>query len=218
MVTLTLTSVKNLAFGKKAYQSTTYPGGYASKAVDGNTNQDYDKGRSCTHTNNQKHPSWEVDLGENAYIHHVRIFNRKDCCGERLRAVVLYIGKNKESYKQYEIHTGKVGSSYTFSMPKDSPVGRWVRLTLHLTGILTLCEVQVMGYYAGAYFDTKENQAILSVIASMETRSDIQCAYYCSKDDMCEAASYTKKTKRCELSDTKATKEATGTSALIPSD
>ena len=72
----------NLAQGKPARQSSTY-GGDASQAVDGNSDGYYWNG-SVTHTLDDEHSWWEVDVGEVRQIGRVEIANRTDCCGERL--------------------------------------------------------------------------------------------------------------------------------------
>ena len=74
---------ENVAKGKKTKQSTTGFGGPASRAVDGNTDGIFSK-NSITHTLLQADPWWEVDLGESLIINQLAIWNRTDCCSERL--------------------------------------------------------------------------------------------------------------------------------------
>jgi hypothetical protein len=81
---------KNIAKGKKAMQSSTGFGGPPQFAVDGNTDGVYAK-KSITHTNEQKDPWWEVDLGTTAVVNKIAIWNRTDCCQERLEGFTLEI-------------------------------------------------------------------------------------------------------------------------------
>jgi hypothetical protein len=73
-----------------ASQSSTAFDGDAARAIDGNTNAQYQEG-SVSHTGTQAAPWWEVDLGNAFAIGLVRIWNRGDCCGERLQGGRLTI-------------------------------------------------------------------------------------------------------------------------------
>ena len=65
--------LQNLALGKPARQSSTYPGGAASKGVDDNVNGHW-SGGSCTHTWNNPQPAWwEVNLEDVKNISKVNI-------------------------------------------------------------------------------------------------------------------------------------------------
>jgi hypothetical protein len=68
----------NLAHKGKAKQSSTYPGGEASRAIDGNTNGQWEK-NSVAHTaSKDPSPWWEVDLGKLSPIERIAIWNRTD--------------------------------------------------------------------------------------------------------------------------------------------
>lgn len=72
------THLKEVAYGKKSYQSSTYNHGnpYSSHlAVDGNIH-------TMIHTYTENSPYWEVDLGRIYRIKRVEIYNRRDCCGK----------------------------------------------------------------------------------------------------------------------------------------
>jgi hypothetical protein len=79
----------NLAIGKTATQSSD-GGGRAQLAIDGNTDGDFSHG-SVTHTRLDPNAWLEVDLGKIEQIDSVRIWNRTDCCGERLRDYHVFI-------------------------------------------------------------------------------------------------------------------------------
>jgi len=69
---------ENIAQKGKAKQSSTGFGGPANLAIDGNTNGDY-AAKSVTHTaTGDKAPWWEVDLGRDADVDGVVVWNRTD--------------------------------------------------------------------------------------------------------------------------------------------
>ncbi len=82
---------ENLAYLKPATQSTTNHGGVASRAVDGNTNGNYNNA-SVTHTTNSINPWWRVDLGQSFDLDSIRVFNRTNCCTDRLAAAKVFAG------------------------------------------------------------------------------------------------------------------------------
>lgn len=80
----------NIALGKPASQSSTDHGGDASKAVDGNRDGNFGAG-SVTHTDHFGSEWWEVDLQEDFTITRIDIYNRRDCCKERLAFSLLVL-------------------------------------------------------------------------------------------------------------------------------
>jgi hypothetical protein len=82
--------ITNLALEGTATQSTTAHGGLASRAIDGNTNGNWNGG-SITHTSNQQNAWWEVDLGQSSYIDEIVLWNRADCCSYRLNDFDIYL-------------------------------------------------------------------------------------------------------------------------------
>jgi hypothetical protein len=76
--------LENLALGRQAFQSSTEFGGDAQRGVDGRIDPTWGGG-SVTHTGNQiAHPFWRVELGDSRHIDHVIVYNRTDCCADRL--------------------------------------------------------------------------------------------------------------------------------------
>jgi len=75
---------KNIAREGKATQSSVGSGGKPERAIDGNKSADWNKGGQ-THTNEaqKKNPWWEIDLGKEAPIESIQIWNR-DGFQERL--------------------------------------------------------------------------------------------------------------------------------------
>jgi hypothetical protein len=68
---------KNVAVQGKAAQSSDYADAVASRANDGKTAGDYDKG-SVSHTHSSNDPWWELDLGSVQTVDAIHIHNRTD--------------------------------------------------------------------------------------------------------------------------------------------
>jgi Protein of unknown function (DUF1553)/Protein of unknown function (DUF1549)/Planctomycete cytochrome C/F5/8 type C domain len=93
---------ENIAVRGKASQSSTDFGGAPERAIDGNTNGNFTKGKSVSHTGRDKDPWWEVDLGKEAEIENIMIWNRTDGVGGRLAnfRVELLDGDRKQAWQQ----------------------------------------------------------------------------------------------------------------------
>ncbi|XP_019618512.1 PREDICTED: uncharacterized protein LOC109465602, partial [Branchiostoma belcheri] len=135
----------SVALGKSAYQTSTAWTGAAGRAVDGNTDGDYQAG-SCSHTATEAYPSWWVDLGQSYMVSRVAIFNRMDCCSERLNPFNIHIGDSDQVSKNPKCggdHHIDVNQS-SISVSCQGMRGRYVGVRLPgPSRILTLCEVQV---------------------------------------------------------------------------
>lgn len=78
----------NIAPSGKATQSSNYPNSPASKAIDGNHNGSF---TTCSCTTEQLGAWWELDLGKSVDIDSVAVWNRTDCCPERLDNISIEI-------------------------------------------------------------------------------------------------------------------------------
>jgi outer membrane protein assembly factor BamB len=75
----------NVALGKVATSSSVFTGGGPSDGIDGITNGDFaNAGGSFFHSSLEENPWWEVDLDRQFEITKVTIYNRTECCSERL--------------------------------------------------------------------------------------------------------------------------------------
>ena len=87
---------ENLANQKNTIQSSTYSDSFAtgasSKAVDGNSNTNFNDG-SCAHTLDEKQPWWRVDLGNVELVNEIYVVNRGDCCQNRLNPFEIRVGE-----------------------------------------------------------------------------------------------------------------------------
>jgi hypothetical protein len=98
---LVMSDGENIALRGKATQSSMSAGGVAPRAIDGNSNGAH-TGGSVTHTALQRDPWWEVELAAPAPIHRIEIFNRTDCCSERLEGCrVTVLGEDRETLFGY---------------------------------------------------------------------------------------------------------------------
>lgn len=145
--------VTNVAVGGAATQSSTYLSYTdASHAIDGNSDGNfYDN--SVTHTNADYQAWWQVDLGASYAIDSVNVWNRTDCCADRLSN--FYILVSDQPFASTDLtsalsqpgvtgyYVGGQGGYPTTQAIQRS--GRYVRVQLTGTNYLSLAEVEVFG-------------------------------------------------------------------------
>ncbi len=147
----------NLAQGRPARQSSTGYGGDPARAVDGNTGGDFMK-RSVTHTTEELQPWWDVDLGAVRSVERIVIWNRTDCCDERLSDFDVLV--SERPFGDDDLEAARRGRavwsrhvSGRAGRRTDLPVGRpgrYVRVQLAGREHLSLAEVEVFGPAAPA--------------------------------------------------------------------
>ncbi|MDA7605421.1 DUF1553 domain-containing protein [Verrucomicrobiales bacterium] len=123
----------------KASQSSDYStAGLASKAIDGNADGSFG---SCSCTKEQKDAWWEIDLGSEMPIDHVIIFNRNDCCPERLDNVsISLLDSSRKQVTQRKIGDAPFRSVLTFnpgSVLPESQKKNYELIFASVTGPLT---------------------------------------------------------------------------------
>ena len=141
----------NLALNKPATQSSTLYTS-AAAAVDGNTNGNF-ANASVTHTSNTFQPWWQVDLGASQSLQTIRLWNRTDCCGDRLSN--FYVLVSDQPFVSTDLNTtinqagvssyftaGQAGVTTTINVGRT---GRYVRVQLAGTNFLSLAEVEIIG-------------------------------------------------------------------------
>jgi len=133
----------NVALDKPTVQSSTYSSGTkSSRAVDGNTSN-YGDG-SVAHTQQESNPFWKVDLQDNILIKNIKVYNRIDCCRERLSDFLVIVWNGSEQAWIFH-HSGGIPNDVT-SIEVPDVVGDKVEVRLPGTGrYLALAEVQVLG-------------------------------------------------------------------------
>lgn len=149
----------NVALGKRASQSSEFGQTTAAAAVDGHTDGRYER-RSVTHTALNRNAWWEVDLGTSTPVDVVAVWNRTDCCSERLKNYWVFVsGAPFGPADTPEALRGKSGvwSHYEAFSPCPRQrikvggfSGRYVRVQLVGEEFLSLAEVQVFGAVAKA--------------------------------------------------------------------
>jgi len=82
--------------GGVAWQTSTAYSGIASRAIDNNTSGLWGH-KSVTHTVPKRRAYWQVVLNPPSFIRRVDVFNRTDCCSDRLDGAELeMIGTDDE--------------------------------------------------------------------------------------------------------------------------
>jgi hypothetical protein len=141
---ITILSGPNVLAGAKATQaSPAYDEiyGSANHAIDGlvQCNWVWSGANSLTHTNQITNPWWQADMGQNRNIKMIKVFNRDDCCSDRLANYQVRIGNNADIWLNPAC-PGTFTGSQTIECDLS---GRYLGITLPGTNrILTLCEVQ----------------------------------------------------------------------------
>ena len=134
-------TANNLALGKPARQSSNNFGTTGAEAVDGNTDGDSAHG-SVSHTHPDNPAWWEVDLQTLSRVNEVRIYNRTDCCAERLSNFDVMLSTDGQNWQKVLV-PGPAGSPTT--VPFDGVPARYVRIQLRDANFLSLAEVEVTG-------------------------------------------------------------------------
>jgi hypothetical protein len=147
---------RNLALGGWAWQSSDALDAFASRAIDGNTDGNFWNG-SVTHTemgfNGYGHEDWPgqywaVDLGAERVVNSLRIFNRTDCCTERLSHYnILAWDSSRADWKVIANHAGDSTAGVGFlNLPVNMTMTQYVMVAKTDADYLHLAEVQVMGF------------------------------------------------------------------------
>ncbi|XP_019619881.1 PREDICTED: uncharacterized protein LOC109466591 [Branchiostoma belcheri] len=136
----------NLALQKTA-TSTDSAHRSPGNAVDGNTDGNHHGSTPCFHSlPDISNPSWWVDLGQWYRIDRVVIFNRLDCCSERINPFNIHIGDSDQVAANLKCggdHQMAVNQP-SISVPCQGMWGRYVGVRLPGSSrTLQLCEVQV---------------------------------------------------------------------------
>ncbi|XP_067657618.1 uncharacterized protein [Haliotis asinina] len=148
-------ATSNVAVGKPTYFSTNFPISHSqpSQVVDGNTDSDLFRG-SCFATDmDDLSPWWMVDLLSTYTIGNITIYNRGDCCSERLHDVTV------EVFSVNPVRCPNANSALCKQLPgqlsmvsnitcDQEVVGRFVRirkLASDREDVLNFCEIEITG-------------------------------------------------------------------------
>ncbi|MEM7126668.1 MAG: putative Ig domain-containing protein [Chloroflexota bacterium] len=145
-------AIFNLARGKITTQSSTGFGGVPSRAIDGDNDGVYNNG-SITHTQNEANAWWEVDLGRQHNLTTISLWNRTDCCSNRLSNFHVFVSddpfdstslsatQSQDGVTEHH-YPGEAGRTTEFTINR---AGRYVRVQLGGTNFLQLAEVEIFG-------------------------------------------------------------------------
>jgi alpha-L-fucosidase 2 len=120
--------------------------------VDGNTNGTFSAG-SVTHTNYDTNAWWQVNLGATYQLDSIQLWNRTDCCANRLSNFYVFVSATDMTGRSL---TSLVNDTtiWRFQVTGQAPTklhvpayvnGRFVRVQLAGSNNLSLAEVQVFG-------------------------------------------------------------------------
>ncbi|HMQ50064.1 MAG TPA: discoidin domain-containing protein [Saprospiraceae bacterium] len=177
LFTFNTATAQNLALHKHAEQSSSYSHsmGLASNAVDGNTDGNWANG-SVTHTTQETQPWWEVDLGSAYDLQQIRVWNRTDCCSERLDYVTVCLRDENYNVVKYLEHQASTKGVQVIDFNNVQQKARYVMVYVDGTQYLSLAEVEVYGQgvstpTAGTY-EVKVSLDDVTCIASGDGNGD----------------------------------------------
>ena len=147
--------VTNLTSSAAATQSSTEFGAAADRAIDGGVDGDFFDG-SVTHTQNETHAWLELELDELSYIDEIEIYNRSDCCSNRLEDFSVFVSPNPMPDKGLVATRNQPGVTEIFvneeagidpdpTVVEVGEVAKYVRVQLNDANALSIAELKVYG-------------------------------------------------------------------------
>lgn len=140
-----------LSFDTAVQSSDYWDGGEAKLAIDGDTNGDWSLGSVSSTAGGylydmDTNPWWIGTLKHISAISNIKIYNRNDCCLERIIGFRLTISVGDEDVFMYN-DKSTIGQS-VYEIPMDATIGNKIKIELPpgLDRILHLAEVEVYGF------------------------------------------------------------------------
>ena len=156
---------ENIAAHKPASQSSTYYDADASRAVDGNRDNNY-RHHSVTHTNFQDHSWWKVDLEKEEGVGTVRIYNRGDGDVANRLSNFDVILLDKDGNEVTRQHIDSLNNQPTVDVQFTGVNARYVKIELNKSKTpLSLAEVEV-------YRSVKEEKVVESKKTENKAKTD----------------------------------------------
>ena len=130
----------NVARTGKATQSSVAYNSPADKAIDGNWDGSF---ASCSCTKSEENAWWEVDLGVDLPIDSVAVWNRTDCCPERLDNITIQILDNAHQVLvSRQINEAAPRNSIPVDAQDTEPTPQTAKLSLLLPpGVITAFQI-----------------------------------------------------------------------------
>ncbi len=147
---------KNIALNKPAMQSSIDFGGVPSRAVDGNINGVFQQG-SVTHTNNEI-AWWKVDLKDIYDVTEIHVYNRTECCEDRLLETAVYVGNIDSTDPNDYTKVGDLKNLRVNSFVGEEYRGRYVLIHKDDPNVLSLAEVEVQGIATTLSVDNHDSE------------------------------------------------------------
>ncbi|XP_072023130.1 fucolectin-like [Amphiura filiformis] len=167
--------------GKPTSQSSTHDASQSisDHAVDGNTNGYYFSD-SCTHTafNNVGNPWWAVDMQQDECVEKVVLYNRADCCEERLEGAIVRVGSNPDYGQNPECESRVSMDQISSASPGDrieiecNLSGQYISVELPRWDLLTLCEVKATSCSGNDKRMSEETRLLKWLKRELETDSE----------------------------------------------
>ncbi|XP_055887211.1 uncharacterized protein LOC106074751 isoform X2 [Biomphalaria glabrata] len=143
---------RNVALRQSAEQTSTYIGNGLdlgpSLAVDGNA---HCRIGTTSHTDAEPSPAWTVTLENSKVVNRFVIYNRADCCLNRLKNFILTsLDINNNTLWTYQDTTPEAALIYTFTRLQSDPISRirivpTVKESSDTQYVVALCEVLMYG-------------------------------------------------------------------------
>ena len=110
---------QNVAPTGEARQSSTSHNAPAARAIDGKANGSFN---SCSCSSEQQDAWWELDLGLETPIDHIVVYNRNDCCPERLdNASITVLDANRKLIVENQIGDAPFRTVVTHNLEAPEP-------------------------------------------------------------------------------------------------
>lgn len=152
-------SQTNIAPAGTASQSSTYGNAVAARAIDGNTDGTY-WNSSIAHTGFDSLPWWQLALAGPAFIDSVKVWNRTDCCSDRLSDYTVSLWRQGSLVaSQFFAGASPAMASFSFAQIQADTV----RVQLSGDNYLGLAEVEVFGTPAAV----PEPQSLLLMLCGL---------------------------------------------------
>jgi parallel beta-helix repeat protein len=132
----------NVARGKPVIQSSNQFGRDGSEAVDGSRDGNFNHG-SVSCTDNMPYPFWQVDLEFIYSVDRIAIYNRTDCCPERLRDFVIEKSVDGKNFSPVVHHSGNAGE--VLELDLNGQKARYLRVSMNRYEFLSIAEFEVYG-------------------------------------------------------------------------
>jgi RHS repeat-associated protein len=126
-----------------------------------------------THTLAGAQDWWQVDLGSSYQISSVKLWNRTDCCSERLSNFYVFVSDAPFSSTDLATTINQAGVSNYYTPGQAattttiavSRTGRYVRVQLAGSNYLSLAEVQIMSGGGGAQWLVSDHLGTPRIVA-----------------------------------------------------